>query len=48
MILAQEQVDKEYFCFSSGSNGADEDEFVSLFTLQSHFYVKYKRWKYNQ
>ena len=48
MILANEQVvTKWYFFFSQGSNGAG-NEFVSQFTcLQPHFYVKCKRWKYN-
>ena len=46
MILTHEQVDTEwYFFFSQGSNGAGKNEFAYL---QSHFYVKYKRWIYNQ
>ena len=31
------------------SNGAGKNEFLSQFTyLHPHFYVKYKRWEYNQ
>ena len=50
MILAHEQVVTEwYFFFSLGSNGAGGNEFVFQFTyLQPHFYIKYKRWKYNK
>ena len=50
MILIHEQVVTEwYFFFSQGSDGAGKNEFLSWFTcLQSHFYVKYRRWKYNQ
>ena len=31
-----------------GEIGAGKNEFVSHFTFQPHFYVKYKRWKYSQ
>ena len=49
MILAYEQVVTEYLFFSESANGAGKTEFPSQFTyLQPHFYVKYKRWKYNQ
>ena len=49
MILAHEQVVTEYFIFSEGSHGAGKNGFVSQLTcLQSQFYVKYKRSKYNQ
>ena len=35
--------------FSEGWNGAGKTEFVSQFVfLQPQFYLKYKRWKYNQ
>ena len=49
MILAHKQVVTGYFAFSCGSNVAGKNEFVFQFTyLQSHLYVKYKTWKYNQ
>ena len=49
MIFAYEQVVTEYLFFSEGANGAGKTEFPSQFTyLPPHFYVKYKRRKYNQ
>ena len=47
MFLAHEQdVTQRYFSFSSSSNGAGKNEFVSQYTcLQPHFSVKYKIWK---
>ena len=49
MIFAYEQVVTEYLFVSEGANGAGKTEFPSQFTyLLPHFYVKYKRRKYNQ
>ena len=46
MILTYEQ---DSFFFSWSSNGTCKTKFVSQFTcLQSHLYVKHKRWKYNK
>ena len=50
MILTPEQANTEWhFFLSEGSICAGKNELLSRFTcLQCHFYIKYKRWKYNQ